>query len=131
VLGEAWFRLGDFALERQDLSTARRHFIVASRLAPESSPAHGKLALVYQLDGDWPAADRELRAVVDKEPENLEFVLRLGLLHAEHAFKARSAKERTDATTEATKWLDKVLEAQPENALASRALEKLNSQTRP
>ena len=127
VLTEAWFRLGDFALERQDLVSARRHFTIASRLSPESTPAHGKLALVHQLEGDWPAADRELHAVLDREPENLEFVLRLGLLHAEHAFKAKSAKERSEARAEASKWLDKVLEAQPENALASRALEKLNS----
>ena len=95
------------------------------RLIPESAPAHGKLALVLQLDGNWPAADRELRVVLDKDPENLEFMLRLGVLHTERFTKSKSTTERDQASTEATLWLQKVLEAQPENAIASRALERL------
>ncbi len=125
VLDQAWLKLGDAALERQDLVAARRHFEVAARLLPESAPAHGKLALVHQLDGNWPAADKELHAVLDKDPENLEFMLRLGVLHTERYSRAKSPTERDEASAEATRWLTKVLEAQPENALASRALERL------
>ena len=125
VLDEAWLKLGDVALDRQDFVTARTYFEVASRLLPESAAAHGKLALVYQLDGNWPAADKELRVVLDKDPENLEFILRLGVLHTERFAKARSPTEKDQASAEATKWLQKVLEAQPENAIASRALERL------
>jgi len=125
VLDQAWLKLGDLALERQDYAGARRHFEVAARLLPESAPAHGKLALVLQLDGNWPAADRELHLVLDKDPENLEFMLRLGVLHTERFTKAKTPGERDAASAEATKWLNKVLEAQPENAIASRALERL------
>lgn len=127
VLDEAWFKLGDLALERQDYGTARRDFEIAAHLNPESSPARGKLALVHQLEGNWPAADRELRAVLDREPENLEFMLRLGVLHTERFTKAKSAVERDEAAREASTWLQKVLDAQPENALASRALERLKA----
>jgi tetratricopeptide (TPR) repeat protein len=125
VLEEAWLKLGDVALERADYVSARKNFEVATRLVPENAPAHGKLALVHQLDGNWPAADKELRLVLDKEPENLEFMLRLGVLHTERFTKAKTADERSAASTEASKWLTRVLEAQPENAIASRALERL------
>lgn len=125
VLDEAWLKLGDVALDRQDYVTARKHFEVAVRLIPESAPAHGKLALVHQLDGNWPAADKELRVVLDREPENLEFMLRLGVLHTERFAKSKSQSEKDQASTEATLWLQKVLEAQPENAIASRALARL------
>jgi tetratricopeptide (TPR) repeat protein len=125
VLDEAWFKLGDAALERQDYVTARGRFEVASRLRTDDQSAHGKLALVYQLEKNWPAADRELHVIVDKDEENLEFVLRLGVLHTERFLAARGATERAEASKEAQKWLQKVLDAQPENALASRALERL------
>lgn len=125
VLDEAWLKLGDVALGRQDYVAARTDFEVAARLLPDSAPAHGKLALVHQLDGNWPAADRELRMVLDRDPENLEFMLRLGVLHTERFTRSKSAAERDQASLEATRWLEKVLEAQPENAIASRALARL------
>ncbi len=125
VLDRAWMRLGDLSLDRRDYVTAREQFAVAAHLLPESPAARGKLALVYQLDGNWPAATRELRAVLDRDPENLEFMLRMGVLHTERFTKARTDAERSDASAEASKWLQKVLEQQPENAVASRALERL------
>ena len=128
TLGVAWFHLADMALEKQELETARKAYLIASRLAPEDPNAHGKLALVYQLEGNWPGADRELKAVLDKDSENVEFMLRLGVLHTERFTKAKSSAERKEAAAEASKWLEKVIEAQPENALASRALERVKRQ---
>lgn len=125
VLVEAWLKLGDLAFERQDYVAARKDYAVAAHLTPDSEAARGKLALVYQLDGNWPAAARELQAVLERDPENLEFTLRLGVLHMEHFLKARTSDERDTAATQARKYLSKVLDAQPENALASRALERL------
>ncbi len=125
TLDEAWLRLGDLALDRQDLPTARSCFRTLTFLSPDAAPPRGKLALVYQLEGDWPAAARELKRVVDKDPENMEFVLRLGTLHAEWHLRSKQPTERKAAGDEARKWLTKVLEAQPENALASRALESI------
>jgi len=129
MLDDAYFELGDLALDRKDYVTARNMFTLERYLSPDSVPAHGKLALVYQLEGDWPAADRELHAVVDKdtEGENVDFMLRLGVLHTERFTKAKTAEERKAAAAEAQKWLAKVLEKQPENELASRALETVNA----
>lgn len=125
LLDRAWFHLGDAALEANDLQAARERFGACARIVPEDPSAHGKLALVLQLLEDWPAAERELQGIVDRDPENLEYVLRLGVLHAEHALKAREPSERKRAATDARKWLGQVLDKQPENAIASRAMERL------
>ncbi len=126
VLDEAWLKMGDLSFERQDYVSARQQYAVAAHLVPDSEAARGKLALMYQLDGNWPAAVKEIQAILDRDPENMEFTLRLGLIHMEHFLKARTAEERETAATQARKYLSKVLEAQPENALASRAVERLN-----
>lgn len=126
VLDEAWLKLGDLAMERQDLVTARQDFAVAAHLSPDNGEARARLAAIYQQDGNWPAAARELQAMLDRDPENLEFSLRLGVLHLDHFLKAKGPDERDAAATQARKYLSKVLEAQPDNALASRALERLN-----
>ncbi|MBX5483189.1 MAG: tetratricopeptide repeat protein [Myxococcaceae bacterium] len=127
LLDDAWFALGDYALERHDLPKAHRAFRALSFLQPDSPAAHGKYALVLQYEGDFAAADRELHAVLDRDPENVEFMLRLGILHFEHQKAARTAAERATAAAEAEKWLRKVLEVQPQNAVASRALKQLHA----
>jgi tetratricopeptide (TPR) repeat protein len=128
LLDGAWFRLGDLRLERRDLPAAREAFRVLTYLQPDGVPPRGKLALVYQLEGDFPAAERELRRVVEKDPENVEFTLRLGILFTDQAQRTSRAEERRRATAEAEKWLRKVLEAQPDNAVASRALQQLKAE---
>jgi tetratricopeptide (TPR) repeat protein len=125
LLDMAWFRLGDLHLERKDLKAAGEAFRVLTYLEPDQVPPRGKLALVRQLEGDWAGAERELMAVVEKDPENLEFTLRLGILFTEQARQSSRPEERREAAGKAERWLRKVLEAQPENAVASRALQQL------
>jgi tetratricopeptide (TPR) repeat protein len=127
LLDEAWMHVGDRALERRELDRARRAFTVLRHLQPDWAPARGKLSLVMQLQGDFAAADRELRAVLALQPQNVEFMLRLGLLHFERHGKARTDAERAEAARESEAWLRQVLAAQPENAVASRALEALRA----
>jgi hypothetical protein len=55
----------------------------------------------------------------------MEFVLRMGVLHTERFRKARTASEKQAASDTARVWLKKVLDAQPENTIASRALQTL------
>ena len=57
-----------------------------------------------------------------------EFALRLGLLHTERAGRAATEPARRSASEEAQRWLRQVLQAQPENAVASRALASLRAQ---
>jgi tetratricopeptide (TPR) repeat protein len=128
LLDEAWGRLGDLSLDKRDIPAAREAFRILTSLQPEAPAPRGKLALVYQLEGDFPAAERELRRVAEKDPENMEFALRLGLLFTEETLKARKPQERKASGEEAEKWLLKVLEEQPDNALASRALQQIKAQ---
>jgi tetratricopeptide (TPR) repeat protein len=125
LLDEAYLHLGDFAVDRHDLATARKMFGILADLEPDQIPPKGKLALAEQLAGDYAAADHTLRQVVDKDPDNVEFTLRLGLVNAERAAHSHGAEKKT-ATEEAQKWLRKVLDAQPDNAIASRALAGLS-----
>jgi tetratricopeptide (TPR) repeat protein len=128
LLTEAWGRLGDLALQRSDASAAGKAFRTAVLLDPKSMPTRGKLAYAYQLQEDWPGAERELKTVVDKDPDNLEFVLRLGVLNAEHYKHSRTPQEKQKAASEAETYLKKILEAQPENAIASAALQIVRGQ---
>jgi tetratricopeptide (TPR) repeat protein len=127
LLDTAWFRLGDLHLERRDLKAAEESFRVLTTLQPDEIAPRGKLALVYQLEGNWAGAEHELMRVVDKDPENLEFILRLGILFTEQAKQSSKPEEHRVAAEKAEKWLRKVLETQPENAVASRALQQLKS----
>jgi tetratricopeptide (TPR) repeat protein len=127
VLDEAWARLGELALDRLDYPTARQRFLNAAYLDPAKPALREQLALVYQRERNWSAADRELKALLARQPDNVGYILRLGLLHSERAMSASDHSERQAARAEATAWLERVLKAQPENALASRALEDLKS----
>ncbi|HVE84018.1 MAG TPA: tetratricopeptide repeat protein [Myxococcales bacterium] len=127
LLDDAYLRLGDLALERKDLAAARDAYAALASLQPDSTSARGKLAAALQLNGELAAADRELRAALHLDPESVELQLRLGLLHAERSLRATRDDERRQAAQEAERWLRKVLDAQPENAVASRTLETLKA----
>lgn len=127
LLDEAYFAVGDYHLDRQELPKAEEMFRILSHLQPQSPAARGKHALVLQLQGNWAAADRALAAILEKHPDNVEFLLRRGLLQLERRKQARTQADRTDAAQKADQWLRRVLELQPENALASRALQTLSA----
>ncbi len=129
MLEQAWLKLGDAALEQQDLVTARRHFEMAvlTRAGParHRHAAHGKLAWsissTAKLAGRGQASSTwRARPVSQRIPRSSSS--RLGVLHTERFSKAKQLTERQLAAAEATKWLTKVLEVQPENAIASRAM---------
>ncbi len=81
---------------------------------PISADARMKLAASMQLLGDDASAQKEIERVLSSDPQNVEAMLQLGLFHA----------KRGDVP-EAGRWLNQVLEKQPENALASRTLREL------
>jgi tetratricopeptide (TPR) repeat protein len=127
LLDDAYARLGDLALDRRELGAARDAFFALAHLQPRSTSARARLAAALQLQGDYAGADRELRAALALDPESVELQLRLGLVHAERSLKATRPEEREQAAQQARVWLRKVLDAEPENALASRTLEGLKA----
>lgn len=125
LLDDAYHRLGDLAFERRELDTARRYFQTLVTLQPESPPARGKLATLQQLQGDFELAERNLQAILDKDPQNLEFMMRMGVLFAEKAQAAKTPEAKQAAKAKAESWLSRVLEASPQHAQASQALEQV------
>lgn len=124
ALDGAWRRLGELAAAEQDVAGARRAFGIAARLVPERADYRVAYAAALQADGDLAAAERELLKALERDDANVELMLRLGLLNGERATAAKLADERKRAAGEAVRWLRKVIDAQPENALASRALQQ-------
>ena len=128
LLDEAYSELGDIAFHENDLEAAKRSYRTLTFLLPDAVGPRGKLALVLQAQGDFAGAQRELRSALDKEPDNVDLQLRLGVLEADRARDPAAPRaERDRAAQEAEKWLRKVLEAQPDTAVASRALESLQA----
>lgn len=125
-LDDAYARLGDLALERGEPRQARDLFRRLTRLQPEAVAPRGKLALALQQLQAWPEAEAELLTVHKQRPDDPEFLLRLGILHMERLKRASTAAEKQSATEQASHWLRETLRIQPDNVLASRALETLN-----
>jgi Flp pilus assembly protein TadD len=125
LLDSAYDKLGELAINRRDLPKAREYYRLLCVLEPDVPAARGKLALALQLDGDFAGAERELKRVLDKEEDNVEFMLRLGMLYAEKYAHTSHPEERAKAAADGVKWLEEVLKRQPDNALASRALDTL------
>ncbi|HZH04240.1 MAG TPA: tetratricopeptide repeat protein, partial [Myxococcaceae bacterium] len=113
--------------ERGDLELARRSFRNLAFLEPDNGLVRWKLAQTLQRQGDFDAAEHELRTAISGNPENLEFRLRLGLLYAEKRQRVANAEEKQRAGFQAQRLLKEVLKSQPDNALAIAALQELNA----
>lgn len=125
LLDQAYLRLGELALGREDLDGALRHFSILSHLRPEDPMVRLRLAAVHLRQGRHDAAEQQLTLVLDKDPDNLELKLQLGLLYLEKRAQARTVEQRRAATELARRYLGEVVNADPDNAFASRALESL------
>ncbi|MCL2626147.1 MAG: tetratricopeptide repeat protein [Cystobacterineae bacterium] len=118
-LDNAYVKLGDMALQQAHWSSARQHFQTAVYLG--NTQARLKLALALQAEQNWNAAEAEFLTLLKQMPDNLELQLRAGVFYADWFFAASSSEEKTQLRNKALSRLDKVLEEQPENALASKA----------
>jgi len=127
LLEDAYFRLGDLALDEQDPASAQGYFQIAAALSPDSVPARGKLALALQLKGDFAGAERELREVLKREPDSVEFKLRMGALYLDQRSRSSNVRDRERATVEAAFWLRAVLKAEPDHPVASRGLQSIGA----
>jgi len=117
-LEEAHVKLADMALQQSNWPLARQHFQMAAHLG--NTQARLKLALTFQEEKNWAAAEAEFLTLLKQMPDNLELSLRAGVFYAEWFLASSSPEEKTQLKNKALAQLDKVLEAQPENALALR-----------
>lgn len=125
LLADAWFQLGSYAHERGDFTAAQAHLEIATRLAPSTDAYREKLATVYAARRDWVAAERELKTLLEANPDEPGYTLRLGLTLADRAKSLPPGPERSDCLARARAALGRVLERQPDNAFASKVLSAL------
>jgi tetratricopeptide (TPR) repeat protein len=83
LLEDAYLRLGDWAIEERDLPTAQARFQIAVALSPDSLAPRAKLALAMQLQGNLAGAEKELRELLKRDPDNQELKLRMEQLFLE------------------------------------------------
>jgi tetratricopeptide (TPR) repeat protein len=126
LLGDAHLRLGELAFEESDFKSACRYLAAAALLSSRTT-VRLKLARALQLDRDYAAADRELRALLKLDPLNPDLMLRLGLLHADAQANSSNPAQRSWSRTEAIRWLREVIRVEGDNVAAARTLESLGS----
>lgn len=127
LLQQAYARLGEAALSRSDAPAALSNFKALVTLAPEDPKAHKSLAGAYELAGQYDKAEAELAGVASRDPKDLDVLLRIGFLNAELGKRAATGSERQKHYDAAQAAFQKVLDAQPENVAASRALQELRA----
>lgn len=127
LLQQAYSRLGELALTRGDATAALTNFHALVILNPDDSTSHKALAGAYELAGQYDKAEAELNGVVARDPKDLDALLRLGFLNEAMAKKAQTASERDQRKQQAQAAFQKVLDVQPENVAASRAIEELRA----
>jgi tetratricopeptide (TPR) repeat protein len=129
TLTSAWARLGDLASERADEAEVLRCYRIASSLSPQDVGLRLKHAGALQASKDYPGAERELLTAYRTDETNVETALRLGLLFIDRLDRSvDDGPKRVALRNQAKRWLEQVLQSQPENAVASRGLELLNAQ---
>ncbi|MBA2271529.1 MAG: tetratricopeptide repeat protein [Chthoniobacterales bacterium] len=62
--------LGNLWMERQDRSRARSFYTATLNLDPTHKAALNNLAVLHLEAGDWAAAERLIRAALEREPQN-------------------------------------------------------------
>jgi tetratricopeptide (TPR) repeat protein len=102
------------ALTRGDDAVAFRHFQRASELDANDTTARLNTGVVLVQAGVYDRAIKELKAVVDVEPDNTSAALALAA-----AIRGRAKRDDTAAFAESERLLSGVLEREPKNLSAA------------
>jgi len=73
--------LGDAAIQTGDYESSLLDFLSILRQNPERYDLHYKVAVLFLLNGQWPAAKQELALVLVHRPEMLQAHEAMGLVH--------------------------------------------------
>ena len=124
----AYERLGAIAMQRGNAAEAAGFLHTLVVIKPDDTVARYNWGLAMLGDGQLDAAAREFQTILEREPKNIEVRLRLATVDIERSSRekdpglAKAAKER------AVKGLEQVLDLQPENVFAAKALKELKPQ---
>jgi tetratricopeptide (TPR) repeat protein len=121
----AYQALGNIALARGDAALGLTDLRALVTLRPDDPNAHKQLAQALDAANQPDDAESELRGVIEANDRDLDARLRLGILYTARRAKVTGPSERERYTKLAIDQFQKVLDVQPENAGASRALKEL------
>jgi tetratricopeptide (TPR) repeat protein len=127
LLERAYARLGALAMQRSDAKAALTAYHSLVVLQPEDAGAHKAMAQAHELAGEYDQAEAELQGILSRDPKELDARLRLGFLYAALAQRLTGAADRDRRRAQAQKTFGEVLDQQPENVAASRALQELQA----
>lgn len=113
---EAWVEQGNIEMSTRNFLAAETQFTRAHQLAPKSRDALFGRAVARHLLGSFPAAERDLRAVLILDPNFADGYWQLGLLHEKMSQPAK-------ALADYRAFLE---HADPASPLAMRAREKIS-----
>jgi tetratricopeptide (TPR) repeat protein len=105
----AYFARGNLAADAQNASQARADYEKSLELLPGSIRVRRALLLMLIYLGEFDKAIKEIERVLEREPDNMELLLRLAQCHIELAGREQWHYQRAD------ELLDKVLERDPDN----------------
>ena len=123
----AYERLGEIALQRGDSREATAQFQKVVVLRPSDQGARQRYALALAAQGELDLADRELSAIAEKDPKNAEVLLRLGMLNLDRKQREKDPARARAHGERAARYLERVLDLQPQNVIAARLLQALKT----
>ena len=121
----AYERLGAIALQRGNPAEAAEWLKTLTVLRPGDLAARQSYATALASAGSLDAAARELAFILEKEPKNVEAMLRLALVDVSRFQGEKDPALASAARARAVSQLEKVLDLQPENAFAAKTLQSL------
>ncbi len=127
LLEAARDRLGEMEFDEGDGKDAVAQLRALVAIRHGDPKTRLRLASALSLVGDLPGADRELQAVLKKDPKNLAAQLGLGGIDVQRALEAKAPDVRRQFADAARKRLHDVLAQQPDNAAATRLLAALDA----
>ncbi len=118
---------GEAAVMQANAPAALENFRAFEALRPDDPMAHKMMATGYELAGTYDLAEIELKGVIEKDDHDVDGRIRLAYLYK--AEKERSHEHDVQVRNRelAIEAFQKVLDLQPENAAASRALRDLKA----
>ena len=103
----AWANRGLVYLRDNDKASAARDLKRAAQLAPDSTEIEALLGHLARAQGDFTAAAKHFRKVVEKNPRDLESIYTLA--------EIVSQEGKADSEVEYQKLMERILEVQPNN----------------
>ncbi len=122
----AYERLGNIALQRGDAAQASKWLKYLVVLRPDDPSARHAYGMALLSSGAFEDAEQQFRFLIERDPKNVEALLRLGILYGERSRREKDAALAKVHADKAAEYLETVLDLQPQNVFAARALQALN-----